>query len=111
MMGTTIRVQCWLLMYINIDFTLSMVPRVIDSHWLNSYHRAAIIALYRPFLHEAPDGVPDDEQDGWKEFANSKLRTAAAHATHAINCMMAEDLIKFSQTIAYVLTKLQKASD
>ncbi|WKT42152.1 hypothetical protein QSH57_006958 [Fusarium oxysporum f. sp. vasinfectum] len=65
--------------------------------------QAAIIALYRPFLHEAPDGVPDDEQDGWKEFANSKLRTAAAHATHAINCMMAEDLIKFSQTIA-VLT-------
>ncbi|KAF4501877.1 Cutinase transcription factor 1 beta [Fusarium agapanthi] len=65
--------------------------------------QAAIIALYRPFLHETPDGVPDDEQDSWKALAKSKLRTAAAHATHAINCMMAEDLIKFAQTIA-VLT-------
>ncbi|KAF5246482.1 hypothetical protein FANTH_6854 [Fusarium anthophilum] len=65
--------------------------------------QAAIIALYRPFLNETPDGVPDDEQDSWKALAKSKLRTAAAHATHAINCMMAEDLIKFAQTIA-VLT-------
>ncbi|KAG5764986.1 hypothetical protein H9Q72_006920 [Fusarium xylarioides] len=65
--------------------------------------QAAIIALYRPFLHQTPDGVPDDEQDSWKALAKSKLRTAAAHATHAINCMMAEDLIKLAQTIS-VLT-------
>ncbi|PNP60969.1 hypothetical protein FNYG_14307 [Fusarium nygamai] len=43
------------------------------------------MALDRPFLHETPDGVPDDEQDSWKALAKSKLRTAAAHATHAIN--------------------------
>ncbi|KAF5639348.1 cutinase transcription factor 1 beta [Fusarium sp. NRRL 52700] len=65
--------------------------------------QATIIALYRPFLHETPDGVPDDEQDPWKALVKSKLRAAAAHATHAINCMMAEDLIKFAQTIT-VLT-------
>ncbi|KAF5542814.1 cutinase transcription factor 1 beta [Fusarium phyllophilum] len=65
--------------------------------------QAAIIALYRPFLLQTPDGVPDSEQDSWKALAKSKLRTAAAHATHAINCMMAEDLVKFAQTIA-VLT-------
>ncbi|KAF5588751.1 cutinase transcription factor 1 beta [Fusarium pseudocircinatum] len=65
--------------------------------------QAAIIALYRPFLHETPDGVPDDEHDSWKTLTKSKLRTAAAHATHAINCMMAEELIQFAQTIA-VLT-------
>ncbi|KAF5593456.1 cutinase transcription factor 1 beta [Fusarium pseudoanthophilum] len=67
------------------------------------FRRAAIIVLYRPFLHEIPDGVPDHGQDSWKALAKSKLRAAAAHATHAINCMMAEDLIKFAQTIA-VLT-------
>ncbi|KAF5563527.1 cutinase transcription factor 1 beta [Fusarium napiforme] len=78
---------------------------VLASH-LYQYRlhtQAAIIALYRPFLHEIPDGVPDDEQDSWKALAKSKLRTAAAHATHAINCMMAEELIKYAQTIA-VLT-------
>ncbi|EWG47702.1 hypothetical protein FVEG_07754 [Fusarium verticillioides 7600] len=64
---------------------------------------AAIIALYRPFLHEIPDGVPDDEQDSWKALAKRKIWTAAAHATHAINSMLAEDLIKLAQTIA-VLT-------
>lgn len=101
------RVQYWLLIYINTGFTLSKSSSAIVSHWLNSVCRAAIIALYRPFLHETPDGVPDNEQDSWKAVAKSKLRTAAAHATHAINCMMAEDLIKFAQTISYVLEAME----
>ncbi|KAL6922904.1 hypothetical protein FSST1_000178 [Fusarium sambucinum] len=62
--------------------------------------QAAIIALYRPFLHELPDGVPVEEHDAWKTLVNNKLRTAASHATHAVNCMMAEGLIKFAQSIS-----------
>ncbi|WKT54465.1 hypothetical protein QSH57_005049 [Fusarium oxysporum f. sp. vasinfectum] len=68
--------------------------------YANRLHRHS---LYRPFLHETPHGVPVEEQDSWKAFAKNRVRTAAAHATHAVNCMMAEELIKFSQTIA-VLT-------
>ncbi|KAF5013399.1 hypothetical protein FDECE_587 [Fusarium decemcellulare] len=65
--------------------------------------QAAIIALYRPFLVERPHGVAANEQNSWQTFANNKLRAAASDATSAVNSMMAEDLIKFSQTIA-VLT-------
>ncbi|KAF5705990.1 cutinase transcription factor 1 beta [Fusarium mundagurra] len=106
MTGTMTRVQYWRLIHINTGFTLSMVPSVIVSHWLNSFRKAAIMALYRPFLHETLDGVPGDEQDSWKALAKSTLRTAAAHATHAINCMMAEDLIKFAQTITVLAINL-----
>ncbi|RSM03776.1 hypothetical protein CEP52_007183 [Fusarium oligoseptatum] len=62
--------------------------------------QAAIIALYRPFLREPPQGVPADDVNSWQTFANNKLRAAASDATSAVNSMMAEDLIKFSQTIA-----------
>ncbi|RSL51447.1 hypothetical protein CEP54_011413 [Fusarium duplospermum] len=61
--------------------------------------QAAIIALYRPFLREPPQGVPADDVNSWQTFANNKLRAAASDATSAVNSMMAEDLIKFSQTI------------
>lgn len=68
--------------------------------------RAAIIVLYRPFLREPPHGVPEDDVDPWQTMANNKVRAAASDATSAVNSMMAEDLIRSTQTIAYVFQNL-----
>lgn len=78
----------------------------MNSHKLSSC-RAAIITLYRRFLTETPHGVPAQEQDSWKTFAKNKVRAAASHATQALNSMMAEDLMKFAQTVTYVLSRRQ----
>ncbi|KAJ4178674.1 hypothetical protein NW767_011444 [Fusarium falciforme] len=62
--------------------------------------QAAIIALYRPFLRETPHGVLEDHVDSWQTLANNKVRAAASDATSAVNSMMAEDLIKYTQSVA-----------
>ncbi|KAI1069409.1 hypothetical protein LB507_008555 [Fusarium sp. FIESC RH6] len=78
---------------------------VLASHLyqFRLHTQAAIIALYRPFLFETPYEVPASEQDSWNTFVKTKVRTAASHATQAVNSMMAEDLMKFAQTVT-VLT-------
>ncbi|KAF5689917.1 cutinase transcription factor 1 beta [Fusarium circinatum] len=92
------------------------LSHTIGLQMLTSPSRNGIRPLWRRIwwciYYREEQGLPEPpskktrmkfEPTGSTTRAMARMQTGAAHATHAINCMMAEGLIKFAQTIA-VLT-------
>ncbi|OBT78567.1 hypothetical protein VF21_00957 [Pseudogymnoascus sp. 05NY08] len=82
----------------------SSQSRVLASHThlFKLYFEAAIIVLYRPHILDSPREVSAADQGLWRALACQKTRTAASHASAAVNSMMAEDLIDLCHTIAVI---------
>ncbi|OBT83848.1 hypothetical protein VE02_05486 [Pseudogymnoascus sp. 03VT05] len=73
--------------------------RLIPTY-LNSTLRG--IVLYRPHILDSPREVSAADQGLWRALACQKTRTAASHASAAVNSMMAENLIDLCHTIAVI---------
>ena len=69
---------------------------LLHAHHLQCYFSTVIIALYRPYILDAPANLAPAEQGHLRSLAQRRAKDAAADTTTAINKLVALDLIEFS---------------
>jgi len=72
---------------------------LIHAHHLQCYFNTVIIALYRPYVLDAPEHLTQPQQDRLRSLAQQRVKQAAADTTTAVNKLVSLDLIDLASNM------------
>lgn len=75
---------------------------MLHTHLLRTYYNSVIIALFRPYIVNAPEALSKTEQETIRSLSLDRCRASSSNSTYSLNELVSSDLIEVCPTMLMI---------